>query len=102
MARSSAPFRVGVLGWPVSHSRSPAMHNAAFAALGMDDWRYQRLPVPPALFAATTRGLGQAGLLGTPTRRGCSPRWPRWRTCSPIRERWCSARAAALGRPCGR
>jgi shikimate dehydrogenase len=64
MARSSAPFRVGVLGWPVSHSRSPAMHNAAFAALGMDDWRYQRLPVPPALFAATTRGLGQAGLLG--------------------------------------
>ncbi|HTA11812.1 MAG TPA: shikimate dehydrogenase [Solirubrobacteraceae bacterium] len=58
------PFRVGVLGWPVSHSRSPAMHNAAFAALGMDGWRYQLLPVPPALFATTARGLGQAGLLG--------------------------------------
>jgi shikimate dehydrogenase len=58
------PFRVGVLGWPVAHSRSPAMHNAAFAALGMDGWRYQRLPVPPALFAKTARALGQAGLFG--------------------------------------
>ncbi len=43
--------RLGVLGWPVAHSRSPAIHNAAFAALGMADWRYQRLPVPPELFA---------------------------------------------------
>ena len=45
--------RLGVLGWPVAHSRSPAMHNAALAALGLDDWRYQRLPVPPELFAET-------------------------------------------------
>jgi shikimate dehydrogenase len=56
--------RLGVLGWPVAHSRSPAMHNAALQALGMDDWRYQRLPVPPALFAETTRALGAAGFLG--------------------------------------
>ncbi|HYB23810.1 MAG TPA: shikimate dehydrogenase [Solirubrobacteraceae bacterium] len=56
--------RVGVLGWPVAHSRSPAMHNAAFAALGMDGWRYQRLPVPPALFDETTRALWAAGFLG--------------------------------------
>ncbi len=28
--------RLGVLGWPVAHSRSPAMHNAALAALGME------------------------------------------------------------------
>jgi shikimate dehydrogenase len=56
--------RLGVLGWPVAHSRSPAMHNAALAALGMDGWRYQRLPVPPALFAETTRALGQSGFLG--------------------------------------
>ena len=38
--------RLGVLGWPVAHSRSPAMFNAAFAHLGMEGWRYQRLPVP--------------------------------------------------------
>jgi shikimate dehydrogenase len=40
------------------------MHNAAFAHLGMDDWRYQRLPVPPELFEETTRALAQAGFLG--------------------------------------
>ena len=56
--------RLGVLGWPVAHSRSPAMHNAAFAALGMDGWRYQRLPVPPHLFAETTLALGASGLHG--------------------------------------
>jgi shikimate dehydrogenase len=58
------PVRVGVLGWPVAHSRSPAIHNAALAALGMEDWHYQRLPVPPALFAETTRALGCAGFRG--------------------------------------
>ncbi len=56
--------RLGVLGWPVAHSRSPAIHNAALAALGMDDWHYQRLPVPPELFEQTTRALGQAGFVG--------------------------------------
>jgi len=30
------PGRLGVLGWPVAHSRSPAMHEAAFAALGLE------------------------------------------------------------------
>jgi shikimate dehydrogenase len=56
--------RLGVLGWPVAHSRSPAMHNAALQSLGMRDWRYQRLPVPPALFAQTTRALAQSGFVG--------------------------------------
>jgi shikimate dehydrogenase len=56
--------RLGVLGWPVSHSRSPAMHNAAFTALRMEGWRYQRLPVRPELFAETTRALGAAGFVG--------------------------------------
>ena len=50
-------MRLGVLGWPVSHSRSPAM----FAALGVP---YQRLPVPPELFAETVRALGAAGFAG--------------------------------------
>ncbi len=56
--------RLGVLGWPVAHSRSPAIHNAALAALGMQGWRYQRLPVPPALFAETASALGSVGFLG--------------------------------------
>lgn len=56
--------RLGVLGWPIAHSRSPAIHNAALAALGMDDWHYQRLPVPPRLFVETTRALAGAGFLG--------------------------------------
>jgi shikimate dehydrogenase len=56
--------RLGVLGWPVGHSRSPAIHNAALAALGLSDWRYQRLPVPPHLFAATTRALPSCGFVG--------------------------------------
>jgi shikimate dehydrogenase len=56
--------RLGVLGWPVAHSRSPAIHNAALRSLGMDGWRYQRLPVPPRLFAETTRCLGRCGFVG--------------------------------------
>lgn len=54
----------GVAGWPVAHSRSPEMHNAAFAALGLDDWRYTRLPLPPALFAETVRALPRSGYRG--------------------------------------
>ena len=56
--------RLGVLGWPVSHSRSPAIHNAALTQLGLTDWRYQRLPVPPEAFEATVRGLAAAGFRG--------------------------------------
>jgi shikimate dehydrogenase len=50
----------GVLGFPVRHSRSPAMMNAAFAELGLD-WRYLALPVPPAHFADTVRALAGSG-----------------------------------------
>ena len=54
--------RLGVLGWPVAHSRSPAIQNAALAAVGLADWRYQLLPVPPELFEETVRALPGAGL----------------------------------------
>lgn len=53
----------GVLGYPVAHSRSPAMHNAAFAALGLD-WHYVKLPVPPHLFEETVRALPGSGYGG--------------------------------------
>jgi shikimate dehydrogenase len=55
---------LGVCGWPVAHSRSPQMHNAALAAAGLDGWRYLRLPLPPELFAETVRALPAAGFRG--------------------------------------
>jgi shikimate dehydrogenase len=55
---------LGVCGWPVAHSRSPQMHNAALAAAGLDDWRYIRLPLPPELFEETVRALPAAGFRG--------------------------------------
>jgi shikimate dehydrogenase len=55
---------LGVCGWPVAHSRSPQMHNAALAAAGLDDWRYLRLPLPPELFAEAVRALPAAGFRG--------------------------------------
>jgi shikimate dehydrogenase len=56
--------RLGVLGWPVAHSRSPEMFAEAFRELGLADWRYQRLPVTPALFEQTVRALEGAGFVG--------------------------------------
>jgi shikimate dehydrogenase len=55
---------LGVCGWPVAHSRSPQMHNAALAALGLEGWRYLRLPLPPELFVETVRALPAAGFRG--------------------------------------
>jgi shikimate dehydrogenase len=56
--------RLGVLGWPVAHSRSPAMQRAALQAAGLDGWAYQLLPVPPELFEETVRALPAAGFVG--------------------------------------
>jgi shikimate dehydrogenase len=56
--------RLGVLGWPVAHSRSPAMHNAALAAAGLTHWRYQLLPAVPELFAELVTALSAAGFRG--------------------------------------
>jgi len=56
--------RLGVVGWPVSHSRSPAIQNAALEAVGLSDWRYQLLPIPPECFAETVVALPGAGFRG--------------------------------------
>jgi shikimate dehydrogenase len=42
-ARSVGVRRAAVLGSPVGHSRSPALHRAAYAALGLRDWRYDAI-----------------------------------------------------------
>jgi shikimate dehydrogenase len=54
---------LGVAGFPVAHSRSPAMHNAALRELGLD-WLYVALPLPPELFAETARTLAASGYRG--------------------------------------
>ena len=54
---------VGLIGWPVAHSLSPAMHNAAFEAAGLD-WRYVPLPVRPDQVGAAVAGLPALGFAG--------------------------------------
>lgn len=54
---------VGLLGWPVEHSLSPAMHNAAFDALGLN-YCYVPLPVEPGQVEVAVRGLTALGFRG--------------------------------------
>ena len=54
---------LAVLGWPVEHSLSPAMQNAAIAEAGLDA-TYVALPVAPAELAAAVRGAHALGLKG--------------------------------------
>lgn len=55
--------RVGLMGWPVRHSLSAVMHQAAFDALGLD-WAYLLLPVAPERLGDGTRGLRGLGFVG--------------------------------------
>ena len=59
-----AQKRVGVIGFPVEHSLSPIMHNAAFAALGMDDWLYDAMSIPPDILRLGLREPMQHGYIG--------------------------------------
>jgi shikimate dehydrogenase len=60
---SGSTTLVGLLRWPAKHSLSPRMHNAAFAALGMD-WVYVALPTPPDRLEDAVRGLAALGFAG--------------------------------------
>ena len=48
---SASTVLAGVVGFPVGHSLSPLLHNAAYRALGLD-WAYAAFEVPPADFDA--------------------------------------------------
>ena len=54
---------VGLIGWPVEHSVSPAMHNAAFEIMGLS-WHYTLLPTPPDRVEAVLANLKARGYRG--------------------------------------
>jgi shikimate dehydrogenase len=60
---SGATRLVGVIGWPVEHSLSPRMQNAAFAALRLD-WVYVPLATPRERVDEAIRGLVALGFAG--------------------------------------
>jgi shikimate dehydrogenase len=53
----------GVMGWPVAHTRSPAIHNHWIAHYGLKG-SYVQLPVQPAHLEAAIRGLPALGFAG--------------------------------------
>lgn len=54
---------LGVVGWPVAHSLSPAMQGAALEALGLD-WSYGAFAVAPERLAEAVRGAAALGFVG--------------------------------------
>jgi len=54
--------RAAVIGWPVEHSLSPVIHNAAFAATGLD-WSYSAVAVPQGEVGAVLAAM-RAGTYG--------------------------------------
>jgi shikimate dehydrogenase len=56
--------QVGLIGWPIKHSLSPAMHNAAFAELGLD-WTYVLIPTPPGQLTQALKELLAQNFVGS-------------------------------------
>lgn len=54
---------VGLIGYPVSHSLSPLMHNTAFKKAGID-WIYAPFPVHPDSLEDAIKGLAALGIIG--------------------------------------
>ncbi|WP_329205024.1 shikimate dehydrogenase [Streptomyces sp. NBC_01696] len=72
----SAPRRAAVLGSPIAHSLSPALHRAAYAELGLENWSYERFDVDEAALPGFVGGLDSswAGLsLTMPLKRAITP-----------------------------
>jgi len=62
-AINAATRLCAVYGSPIRHSASPAMHNAAFAAVGLD-WRYLAFEVDPKNLRAAIEGAKVMGFAG--------------------------------------
>jgi shikimate dehydrogenase len=54
--------RLAVIGYPVGHSRSPAMQTAALEALGLaPEWSYEAVEAAPEAFEAKVREMAGSG-----------------------------------------
>lgn len=76
MASTDGRHRAAVLGSPIAHSLSPVLHRAAYAALGLDDWSYDRFEIDEAALPGFIEGLDSswAGLsLTMPLKRAILP-----------------------------
>ncbi|MEU4842021.1 shikimate dehydrogenase [Nocardia testacea] len=56
-AEPAGPRRAAVLGSPITHSKSPQLHLAAYRALGLD-WTYERIECTAAQLPGLVDGLG--------------------------------------------
>jgi shikimate dehydrogenase len=57
-------MRLALLGYPLAHSRSPAMQNAALQAAGLRDWHYEARPVTKAQLAEAVAQLREPAWAG--------------------------------------
>ncbi|MEU1407503.1 shikimate dehydrogenase [Streptomyces sp. NPDC005728] len=74
--RATDARRAAVLGSPIAHSLSPVLHRAAYDALGLTDWSYDRFEVDEAALPGFFAKLGPewAGLsLTMPLKRAVIP-----------------------------
>ncbi|HZC53300.1 MAG TPA: shikimate dehydrogenase, partial [Mycobacterium sp.] len=53
-----APRKAAVLGSPVAHSKSPQLHLAAYRALGLDGWTYERIECGAEELPGVVGGFG--------------------------------------------
>jgi len=86
---NAATTLVGLFGWPVTHSISPQMHNAAFVARQMN-WRYLAFAVPPERISEAVAALPALGL------RGVNVTVPHKQAVMPHLQHWTPA-AEAIG-----
>jgi shikimate dehydrogenase len=83
-----------VLGSPIAHSLSPALHTAAYAALGLDGWTYTAIEcdeagLPRLLASCDSAGLGDGPPQAPPGGRwaGLSLTMPLKRAVLPLLDR---------------
>ncbi|HEX2285328.1 MAG TPA: shikimate dehydrogenase [Mycobacterium sp.] len=53
-----SPRKAAVLGSPIAHSRSPQLHLAAYRALGLHGWTYERIECTAEQLPALVGGFG--------------------------------------------